>query len=313
MPAECFKLLANGSMQPILGVGGTGTIPPTDPPPDPDPDPGTDPDPAKWGVAPIWDEQFTGTSLDSTKWNNVDSSSANNNAYWRAANIEVSGGTMKIKSYNTPFGGKNYQSGNIQTYGIGGQPFKWCTPNQFFRCEHRSRNPVYMGFWPAPIWFRRIVLSTGFTTDGEIDVYEGYGAQTPNFRSQITLWPDYTSGDGTSQSTKQIPFSALTNTNAYDWHTWTMEKIPGRIDVWLDGVLNASWTSNELSWWNARFETPGYGWAARSTMQIEYLNSQGVYGGGTGIPDATTDWSQPNSTMELDYFKVWNYIGPGHQ
>lgn len=265
--------------------------------------PATGPDPTKWSL--IWDEQFTGTTLDTTKWSATENSSSNNNAYWRAANVSVNN-TLQIRSYNAAYGGKAYQSGNVQTYA----PYKWATPTQYFRAEQRSRNPVYMGFWPAPLWFRRVPMpGGGASNDGEIDLYEGYGSQAPGgahppFRSSITLHDAYANN---RHDTKEVNFSTLANPDPYDWHTWVIEKIPGRIDTWIDGVPNASWVAAELSWWNTIFETAGQGWAARSTMQIQMMPTTSSHWSGT--PDGSTVWTHPASTMEVDYMTFWDYLG----
>jgi hypothetical protein len=255
--------------------------------------------PNQWGL--ILDEQFPGTSLDSSLWNvtNYSSPASNNLAVWRSSNIAVSSGLQvlsKAESYN----GYDWTSGNIQTY----SPYRWATGGQYFRAEIRCQCPLQRGFWPAPLWFRPI-LPDGSTTDGEIDLYEGYGKQTPNFRISGTIHGNYTDSPH-----KQLPksklFSELQNPDAEGWHTYVIEKTPNRIDMWCDELLFGTWLSTDTATvWPAGtyaqyYEASNVRWALRCTMQIG-----GPYA--SPNPDDTNDWSFDASTMFVDYIKVWNW------
>ncbi|PID30045.1 hypothetical protein CR983_03280 [Candidatus Saccharibacteria bacterium] len=256
-------------------------------------------------IRPRWrlvlDEQFSGNSLDTSRWNitNWNNPATNNLAVWRASNIVVSDG-LQILSKDEPYNGHDWTSGNVQTYA----PFKWATGGQYFRAEIRCKCPLQRGFWPAPLWFRP-VLDDGSTGVGEIDLYEGYAKQAPDFYISGTLHGDYTEVPHRKFEQRRL-FSDLLNPDAEDWHIYVIEKIPGRIDMYCDELRFGTWLEGQSSYeWPADtfqlyFETPGVRWALRCTMQIG-----GPYA--EPNPDANNDWSFAASTLFIDYIRVWDF------
>lgn len=256
---------------------------------------------SKWTL--ILNEQFAGASLDATRWNITNSTApvSNNLAVWRASNIIVNN-QLEILSKAESINGYKWTSGNIQTY----SPYKWATKGQYFRAEIRAKCPLQQGFWPAPLWFRP-VLAGGGTTDGEIDLYEGWANQTPNFKITGTLHGNYTDSPH-KQISRSKYFSQLKSPDPQGWHTYIIEKVPNRMDMWCDELLFGTWLSTDTnSVWPAGtyakyYEVAGVRWALRCTMQIG-----GPYS--SPEPDANNDWSYAASTMLIDYIKVWDWKG----
>lgn len=251
----------------------------------------------------VLDEQFAGSSLDTNRWNvtNWNTPASNNLAVWRTNNVVVADG-LQILSKAEAYNGYQWTSGNIQTY----SPFRWATGGQYFRAEIRCKCPLQQGFWPAPLWFRP-VLADGTPTDGEIDLYEGYGKQAPNFRITGTIHGNYTDSPH-KQMVRSRLFADLASPDAEDWHTYVIEKTPGQMKMWCDELLFGTWLSTDTnSVWLAGtyaqyYEAPGVRWALRCTMQIGGPHAE-------PNPDASNDWSIDASTMLIDYIRVWDWQG----
>ena len=247
-----------------------------------------------------FEDYFSGSSLNTAYWNVTDWSSpaSNNSAVWRASNVVVTGGNLRILSKEESFGSYSWTSGNIQSYSSN----KYMTPRNYFRAEVRFRAPHQVGFWPAPLWFRPI--KDGAVVDGEIDLYEGWGIQRPNFLVKATLHGPYASPH--AQIERHISWTGIPNPDPSDWHTAIIEKTPGQIKCWMDGVLFATFngTQSQGNWtpshWTSFMEDTEYQWSPRITMQIG-LPSAGE------DPDNTVDWSPDASTMFIDYVKIWDY------
>lgn len=209
---------------------------------------------------------------------------------------------LQVLSKAEVIGAYSWTSGNIQSY----SPYKWATGGQYFRAEIRCKCPLQKGFWPAPLWFRP-VLSGGTTTNGEIDLYEGWASQAPNFKITGTLHGNYTDSPHKQIGRWQY-FSQLQNPDPQDWHTFVIEKVPNRIDMWCDELLFGTWLSTDtnsvwpLGTYAQYYEAPGVRWALRCTMQIGSPSS-------APDPDVTNDWSFDASTMFIDYIRVWDLKG----
>ena len=86
------------------------------------------PDPSKWAIE---------TGNGNWGWGNGE------DQYYRAQNLEVSDGTLKITAKQESFGGFEYTSGRMKTQG--NFNFKYA------KAEIRAKLPATQGTWPA-IW-----------------------------------------------------------------------------------------------------------------------------------------------------------------
>jgi hypothetical protein len=275
----------------------TPTPTPTEPTPTPTetqtptPTPTETPEPT-WLLA--YDDSFS-APLNTNVWGYYVGEQGHNQAYFRSQNVSVLDGSLVIEGKNEPYGTRQYTSGDIKTYG----PFKWATAGNYFRAEIRAKNPMDMGMWAAPLWFRA-VNGTGGTVCGEIDLIETYGKQmTTTPRAAAAIHQCYDATD--RHRSKGIAFSTLANPDPRAWHTYVVEKVPGSITMWVDGVQFARFSAADASWYNTYFEDPNIRWALRSCLQIGSP--------GAGYPDATTRWGTEHTKMFVDYMKVWNYNG----
>ncbi len=224
-------------------------------------------------------EEFN--TLDPNRWNVRDRTyNSNEDSYLLAANTRVRDGVLVIEGRRESAGGRQYTSGYVDTNR------HYSVPNRF-RAEIRARVPMQQGLWAAPLWFRPTDGS-----GGEIDLVETYGREAARPLVHQTIHTDY--GAQHRQSALTYPFARLGDPAGTGWHTYVVEKTPGRIVMTVDGVTTATWRSGDPDWFNKYYEA-GKRWNLRINMQIG-----GSYG---GKPDASTDWSR--ATMAVDYLRTW--------
>jgi beta-glucanase (GH16 family) len=124
----------------------------------------------------------------------------------------------------------------------------------YFRVEIRAQVPLERGMWAAPMWFR--------PADG--------------------------SGHETNQ--KQAVFPG----DPRGWHTYVIEKTPGKIEMFVDGQRKGLWQQGDPTWFNSIFEV-GKKWRMIMNLQI---------GGQRGSPDSTTQWGS-KTALRIDYVRTW--------
>lgn len=234
------------------------------------------PAPTEWVVDMT--EDFD--SISSSRWNIKDNWYATNeSSYMLAQNVSTRDGVLRVQGKPESVGGRNYTSGRLDTNG------KYALPN-YFRAEVRAKVPFEQGMWSAPLWFRPARGAAG-----EIDLVETYGGESDRPEVHQTIHSAY--GSGHEFRASAHPYSDFTDTPGSAWHTYTIEKTPGNIKMWVDGHLTSHFTADSAPWFNQYYEA-GLTWELRVCLQI---------GGSYGLPDSTTDWS--HTTMELDYIKTW--------
>jgi beta-glucanase (GH16 family) len=219
--------------------------------------------------------------LDPRHWNRRHNTwSSNEDSFLLADNVKVRGGKLRIQARKQRAGGRSFTSGYVDSIG------KVSLPN-YFKVQVRARVPMEKGLWAAPLWLR----PTDFT-GGEIDLVETYGFERRPLIHQ-TIHTDYTRH---RKSAKPTPFTRVGDRAGRKWHTYTVVKTPGRIVMSVDGVRTASWRRGAPGWFSRYYEA-GKRWSMRINLQVG-----GDYG---GLPDRTTNWRGPRSTMSVDWIKVW--------
>jgi beta-glucanase (GH16 family) len=221
-------------------------------------------------------------TLNTARWKvNNNTVAPNEDSYLLARNVTVSGGILRMQGKKESVGGRKYTSGNMNTVG------KYTLPANF-RAEVRAKVPFQQGLWAAPLWFRPT------SGDGEIDLAETYGFDRAKPAVHQTIHTAY--GATHKQVSYSKLFSSFSTLKATDWHTYTIEKVKGRITMWVDGVKTSEYTPANPSWYSAYYDA-GKTWTMRVNLQIG--------GKWAGQPDSTTNWTGDNSAMQLDYIKTW--------
>lgn len=271
------------------------------------------------GWTPLWWDEFNGDALN-LRWWNYQYGYGETEGLWqwgnreeqfytdRESNVRVSDGTLKITAIREdtilPDGYTfKYTSGRVNTKGkaafYGGMKTSDGKQWNTIKIEASLKAPKpTVGTWAA-YWMLPIDQRYGaWATSGEIDIYEmknefkknnmalHYGGPSPKYDVKFNAYENKPGGGSFSDE-----FTVV-----------TMEWSPTKIEMFMDGVLSFSLSSESVSkdgWFsktlnggpNSPFDMPFY--------IILNLAIGGKYPG-----DATEDTLSPN-TFEIDYIRVF--------
>ncbi len=219
------------------------------------------------GWIPTWSDEFSGTSLDGSKWRAENAALVKNNEleYYSPTAVTVANGFVTLTSTNVPMGGRPYTSGLIETKNRFSQ--------KYGRFEMRARLPKTKGMWPA-YW----MLPAAGQWPPEIDIMEMLGHQP--YKVYMThhwgTWPNVQSEGG----------FYIGPDFSEDFHTFTADWYPDRIEYFVDGVMRAKHASNIP-------QEPFY-----------IIINTAVGGDWPGNPDGTTVFPQQ---FVVDYVRVYSH------
>lgn len=175
------------------------------------------------GYTLVWNDEFSGTSLDGSAWNyeigNGSGGWGNNELEYYTnspKNVFVSNGNLIIEARKEAIGGFNYSSGRLTT-----QNKKAFT---FGRIDIRAKLPKGKGIWPA-LWMLGSNINTvGWPASGEIDIMELLGHEPA--KSYATL--HYGASIASHQSKSNG--NTLSNGNFYDHFHLFFDGVEARSD-----------------------------------------------------------------------------------
>ncbi|MEK8217021.1 family 16 glycosylhydrolase [Paenibacillus sp. FSL L8-0463] len=267
---------------------------------------GTPSDPAIAGMNLIWQDEFSGTELDTSKWNYETGyyiSDDPNSWGWGNAemqhytnstqNVFVTGGQLNIRALNDhrsfpqdPNRYAEYSSGKINT--------KNHMSLEYGRVDIRAKLPTGDGIWPALWMLPENSVYGAWAASGEIDIMEAKGRLPGTTSGAIHFggqWPvnRYIAGE------YHFPQG---QTFANDYHVYSMVWEDDNIKWYVDGKF--FFKVSRQQWYSvaapnnpdAPFDQPFY--------LIMNLAVGGHFDGGR-IPDP----SSIPATMQLDYVRVY--------
>jgi beta-glucanase (GH16 family) len=248
--------------------------------------PGTLPaPPAGWVDAFV--DDFTGSSVDATKWN-VRNNSANSNeqSYLLSRNVTVSNGILNITAKRESVGGKAYTSGYLDSIG------KFSQRYGIWQVRAKVNTPIgsSQGMWPAPVWLR------GDSSPMEVDVIEAWGTGP-------TVLNGYRAGSGSASIHQDTNggggkvsgwlSDAGTDLSA-GFHVYEVEWEATFIAIRIDGVEKVRATPTNAPW---AFSGTDYAGNANMRVNLQVSRDDGYYGG----PIASTVLP---SSLQIDYIRV---------
>jgi len=242
--------------------------------------------PNSMGLKLVWNDEFNGTAVDLTKWNERTEATSYDEVYNLPANVTETGGNLIITGKRETFNAKPYTSGYLDT--IGKKSFR------FGKFEMRAKLPVAKGIsrglWPA--WWMRSDDSSG-----ELDAMEAWGdpglqtgvaSEDPFGRVLGTVWQDTTNASGP----KSASWSGATGSlDATQWHTYSVVWNATGITWYVDDVAYHTATYTSYPWLSTSFPTTIH---LRLNLQI----SNKYY----GYADSTTVLP---AQMIVDYVRVY--------
>lgn len=274
---------------------------------------GTPSDPAIQGMNLIWQDEFNGTTLDTSKWNYEQGYYLNddpNTWGWgnaelqhytdSAQNVFVQDGKLNIRALNDPKSFPQdpnryaqYSSGKINT--------KNHFTLKYGRVDFRAKLPTGNGVWPA-LWMLPQDSPYGtWAASGEIDVMEARGRLPGSTSGAVHFggtWP------ANQHISGEYHFPEGQNINN-DYHVYSVVWEEDNIKWYVDGkfffkVTNEQWYSlaapNNP---NAPFDQPFY--------LIMNLALGGNFDGGI-----SPNPSDIPATMQVDYVRVYKENGSGN-
>ncbi len=254
-----------------------------------------DPDeeiPVPEGYALIWNDEFSGSEIDMSKWEHeVNAKGGGNNElqYYtdRKINSYVEDDALIIQAlkeqYTGSEGTRSYTSARLRTKKKG----DW----RYGRFEIRTKLPFGKGLWPA-IW----MLPTdwkygGWAASGEIDIMELVGHEPNKVYGTLHYGGAYPNNthSGDSYTLPEGDFSD-------DFHTFTLDWDTTQFQWYVDDVFYLSQTS----WY-----TENHPYPAPFDQFFHILLNVAVGGNFPGNPDASTIFPQ---RMYVDYVRVFKKI-----
>ncbi len=245
------------------------------------------PDLPGWNL--VWNEEFNGTQVATTRWNfEVNGYGGGNNElqYYtdRDENAYVKDGLLHIvaleEEYTGPDGTRQYTSARMTTKNKG----DW----KYGRYDIRAKMPYGQGLWPA-IWMMPTEsVYGGWAASGEIDIMEYLGHD-----SRI-VYGTFHYGGSTPNNKQSGTSYTLPNGSFYaDYHLFTLEWDTSEFRWYVDGNLyqtqNDWYTENQL-------------YPAPFDQKFFIILNVAVGGNWPGSPDETTVFPQE---MIVDYVRVY--------
>ena len=238
----------------------------------------------------VWSDEFEYSGLpDDTKWSyDVGGHGWGNNElqYYteaRTENVRVENGVLTIEARKENFEGSGYTSTRLVSRNKG----DW----KYGRFEIRAKLPRGRGTWPAIWMLPTDWLYGGWPASGEIDIMEHVGYDMNRIHGTI-----HTEAFNHTKGT-QVGNSIVANDVDTEFHVYTLDWWPDRIDIFLDGEKYFTVSDN------------GTGFAAWPFDQRFHLLLNIAVGGSWGGAQGVDDSIFPQR-MEVDYVRVYELVEP---
>ncbi|MEM1043734.1 MAG: glycoside hydrolase family 16 protein [Bacteroidota bacterium] len=273
-----------------------------------------DPEFTPEGWALVWNDEFDGTEVDTSKWefqlgdgcnqgvgNELCGWGNNELQSYNAESATVADGLLTITArQDTLSGDTTYTSARLRTLGKG----DWT----YGRFEVKAKLPTGQGLWPA-IW---LLFSEptygGWAASGEIDIMEAVGSKPGEVFGTLHYGGSFPDNVFAGEE-----FQLAAGTIADDFFVFTVEWeeavpdnpdteedefVPTTIRWYINNVLYQTQTSDD--WFVAGLEEENP--AAPFDHAFHMILNVAVGGNLPGSPDATTVFPQ---TMQVDYVRVY--------
>jgi beta-glucanase (GH16 family) len=221
----------------------------------------------------VWSDEFNGSSLNTGNWNIETGNPGVNNEeeYYQASNISVTGGNLVITAQQQSVGGQPYTSARINTSGK--------VSVQYGRIEASIKLPLGQGLWPAFWMLGTDIGSVGWPQCGETDIMEHINTTSTIYGT--IHWYD----NGATQ------YGGTTTTTPSGYHLYAVEWSPQGISWYVDNTLYATAnTTNNINNTGA-FQNPFF-----------IILNMAV---GGDFPGQTVDNSVLPASMYVDYVRVY--------
>jgi beta-glucanase (GH16 family) len=237
------------------------------------------------GLNLIWEDDFTGTTVNAANWT-FETGTGNNGwgnnelQYYRQENTSLQDGHLVITAKKEAFSGSAYTSSRMIS--------KDKRAMQYGRVDIRAALPKGQGIWPALWMLGANFSSVGWPQCGEIDIMELIGGA--GNRDKTVYGTLHWDNAGTHQCTcGDDGFTLPSGTFADEFH-----------------VFSIVWNTNTITWYvdNVQFHQVDTTPAAMSEFDADFyfIINLAVGGNWPGNPDASTVFPQH---LIVDYIRVF--------
>ena len=237
------------------------------------------------GMSLVWSDEFTGTSLDGSVWNqelgNGSGGWGNNELEYYTNSLKntfLSNGNLIIEARKEPIGGFNYSSARLTTQNK--KTFK------YGRIDIRAKLPVSKGMWPALWMLGSNITSAGWPGCGEMDIMELVGSSPGRVRSTM----HWKSAAGVHLSSG-ADYNLSSGDFSQQFHVFSMVWSQDLIKNYVDDKLVLTVTAADLGGATNPFNANQF-----------FIFNVAVGGDWPGPPDAYTLFPQ---RMFVDYVRVF--------
>lgn len=238
------------------------------------------------GMTMIWEDDFSGATLNSSNWSHETGTGTNgwgNNElqYYQSQNTTMQDGHLIITAKEESVGGSNYTSSRI----ISQNKFDFT----YGRVDVRASLPEGQGMWPALWMLGSNFNSVGWPACGEIDIMEKVGgAGKENVIHGTAHWQDPAANNAINHAEFGGEVHLSTNTTN-QFHVYSIE-----------------WTENRIVWYvdGSQYHVMSTSPADLSEFRRSFFFIFNVAVGGNwpGSPNASTTFPQH---MIVDYIRVF--------
>ncbi|MFC9708939.1 carbohydrate binding domain-containing protein [Paenibacillus sp. NPDC056933] len=247
----------------------------------------------------VWNDEFNGSAIDSSKWTVQDTGLVYNNElqYYSPDNTRIvkdqNRSVLQIEAKRDQKNGKDYTSGKLISMGKG----DWT----YGKVVVRAKIPVEKGMWPA-IWMMPTDEAHygGWPASGEIDIMELIGGKESSNKVYSTLHYDAVKPDGShghNQGSLTLPEG---QSFADDYHDFQVEWLPGMIRFYVDGKLH-----HEVTNWQTKAagQPEYYTFPAPFDRPFYLILNLAVGGDWPGAPESVFT----SEAMNVDFVRVYSY------
>jgi len=230
------------------------------------------------GYTLVWSDEFLGTTLDATVWNQeIGNNNGNNHElqYYTnsSKNTFVSDGNLIIEARKETVSTFNYTSGRINTQNK--KAFK------YGRIDIRAKLPFGKGLWPALWMLGSNISSVSWPACGEIDIMELIGTNPGTVYSTMH-WQN-----AGAHAQYGLNYSLASGDFSQQFHVFTTIWTKDNIKSYVDDKLYFTMISTDIVAFNA---------------EQFFIFNVAVGGDWPGSPDATTTFPQ---RMFVDYVRIF--------
>ena len=174
------------------------------------------------GYRLVWSDEFTGNSIDRSKWTyDLGGGGWGNNELEcytdRGENAYVADGLLHIRARKESYDGKSYTSARLKTKGL----FEF----QYGYVEARIALPAGSGIWPAFWMLGQNIDDVSWPACGEIDILEAI-----NDENKVYATCHWSANGG------HADYGTNRNLDVTDFHTYFLDWTSNSIKVGVDGT-----------------------------------------------------------------------------